>query len=571
MNAVMDYISKIRNGEIVTSKKVKQLYFDIIEPIMLGNDKKYHFDEKKAKRFVLFAEKLCKQSKGKWAGKYVKLCLFQKAKWESIFGIVDKNGKRRFQEVFDVRGRKNGKSEEGAIAGLYLTVSEPGAEVYVAATTQAQARRMWEEAQTIIDQDYDMSEAFGYKVFPTPTIYTKGRAIKSSFKVLSHNVRTFDGLNASGAIIDEIHELPRNIYDILKQSMTTREQPLLSMITTAGFVRGGLFDDEYEYSKRVLNGEIEDDSLFPLIYELDDPSEVNDENAWVKANPGLDLIKPRKTLKEYVERSKVDLNFAASVYTKEFNIIGVSEKMGFSFEEIKAGEYGPYSEEEVGTDETDPRRAEFLKKFDNTVAVGGFDLSQSSDFSAFITLLFDSEKNAIVVIPDVWTTRKFVESDLARRSRVPFGAWIKRGLLHVSKTDDLIDYGEMADVIMDHYNNDGWIYQSIGYDPYNSSYLVSQLKSLGFSDGCLTKVRQGFLSLGEPVKTLKEMLTGKRITYLNNPVFKWAMSNVEMVPDRNGNLMPKKMNDDQSKKIDPVAAALDAIFCFLENPEYYLQ
>ena len=268
MNYVQEYIDKIESGEIIVSKKVKKLYLNIIKPIIHDEHPKYYFNEKRGEKFIKFAEGFCKQSKSPWHGKKLGLLLFQKAKYQCVFGILHREtNKRRFQEVFDVRGRKNGKSTENAALGLFLLLEEPGAEIYVAATVSSQARRVWDESQSMIDQSKDIQQLIDYKVFPSPTIYSKIGT--STYKVLSKNVKTFDGLNASSAIIDEVHELARAIYDILKQSTSTRQQPLISMITTSGFVREGLFDDTYSYCSKLLEGIIEDDTVFPLIYELD--------------------------------------------------------------------------------------------------------------------------------------------------------------------------------------------------------------------------------------------------------------------------------------------------------------
>lgn len=168
---VTQYIDKIKSGEIKTSKKIKKLYLKILEPIINDQDPKYKYIPELGEIFIDFAEKLCKQSKGEWAGKPIKLMLFQKAKYQAFFGIVDREtGKRRFHEIFDVRGRKNGKSVENSVLALYLMSIEPGAEVYVAATVSSQARRVWEESQSMIQKSKSLSKHMGYKVFPSPTI-----------------------------------------------------------------------------------------------------------------------------------------------------------------------------------------------------------------------------------------------------------------------------------------------------------------------------------------------------------------------------------------------------------------
>lgn len=555
MNYVQEYIDQIKSGKILVSQKVEKLYLNLIEPVLQNKHPKYYFNEKKGEKFILFAEHFCRQSKGKWAGKKTKLALFQKAKYQALLGILErKTGKRRFKEAFDVRARKNGKSTENAILGLYLTITEPGGEVYVAATVSGQARRVWDESKTMIDQSRELQLKFKYKVFPSPTIYTKHSM--SIYKVLSKQVKTFDGLNASGAIIDEIHELARQIYDILKQSTSAREEPFISMITTAGFVRGGLFDDIYEYSSKVLDGVIEDDRLFPLIYELDDESEIQDEKMWVKANPGLDTIKQREDLRYNVERMKEDLNFAATVKTKDFNLIGVENKAWLNFEDFNNPE--EYTPEE-------------LKQFDNTIVLGGFDLSRTTDITAFATMLFDKKKHKPIVIMKFWITAKFLETQKNNGSKVPWHAWIERGLIDISGTE-LIDYHDIANYVANNFRKHGWMYLYLNYDRYSAQYLIEELAALGYAkDTCLIPTAQGAITLSIPMQTLEADLKQKRLCYQNNQVLKWMFSNVEVVQDRNGNYLPKKADDKRGRKIDGVSAILNIYVSFCKNMDYYLK
>lgn len=554
MNYVAEYIEKIRSKEILVSNKVRKLYLNIIEPVIKDEHPKYYFNEKKGEKFIVFAETFCKQSKGDWFGKTTKLALFQKAKYQAMFGILERETNiRRFKESFDVRGRKNGKSTENAILGLYLTLTEPGAEIYVAATVASQARRVWEESQSMIDQSKDLQTRMSYKVFPSPTIYTKQK--RSIYKVLSKNVKTFDGLNASGAIIDEIHELARAIYDILKQSTSARKEALISMITTAGFIRGGLFDDTYEYASKVIDGIIEDDRLFPLIYELDSPDEIYEEQNWIKANPAIDIIKSREDLRYNVERMKEDLNFANTVKTKDFNIIGVENKAWLSYEDFNVDRV--YTEEE-------------LNIFSNSVVVGGFDLSRTRDITAFTTLLFDKEKQMIIAISMYWITAKFLEEQTKSNSKIPWEAWIDRGLIRISGKE-LIDYHDVANYVASNFKTNGWMYHVINYDNYSAQYLIEELASMGYSkDYCLIATPQGAKTLSIPMQTLEAHLKEKKICYQNNPVTKWMLSNVELEQDRNGNYMMKKNSDKRERKIDGVSTLLNCYVSLCKNMNYYL-
>ena len=562
MNYVQEYIDKIRSGEIITSKKVKKLYFNIIEPIIKDQDPTYKFNEELGEVFIDFAETLCKQSKGEWAGKTIELMLFQKAKYQSIFGIVEREtGRRRFKQIFDVRGRKNGKSSEKSVLGLFMTATEPGAEVYAAATTLAQARRVWEESQSMVQQSKHLSKHFGMKVFPNPTIYTKRG--KGYFKVLSKNVSTFDGLNVSAAIIDEVHELPRSIYDILIQATSAREEWMVSMITTAGFVRKALFDDLYDYAEKVIDGIISAPGFFPLIYELDNTDEVFEEKAWIKANPGLGVIKKIDSLRENVEQMKVDMNFANTVKTKDFNIRGVENRAWLSYEDINNQEV--YTEEE-------------LMASKNSVVLGAFDLSRTTDMTAVNTTVFlkdryNPKKKRPVAITMYWVTQKFLDDQKKPDQSgnfIPWDAWIDRGLVRISGTN-AIDYHDIANYFVSNHKKYGWIYQFINYDSWSANYLIEELSSMGFArDTCLIPTPQGFKTLSVPMQTLETDLQEKFLCYQNNDVTKWCFTNVELVLDRNGNMMPKKVNDQKHRKIDGVAVILNTYVSFCANRDYYL-
>lgn len=574
MNYVLQYINKIESGEIITSQKVKKFYLTAIKPIVDSKDPKhfqlpysrYGFNERLGEAPIKWIEKNCKQSKGEWRGKNLDLLLFQKAKWQAIFGIVDRNtGLRRFKEIFDVRARKNCKTTEHAAIALYLLRQEMGAEVYCCAATRDQAKRLWDEARSMVNFNSDLTAnkspskgnigngKFRIKQAPIPDIYISEQ--DSHLKALSSNVDALDGLNSSAAIIDEVHALDRDIYDLIKQSMSVRQQPLLSAITTAGFVRGGLFDDLYNHACNVIDGVIGDDTFFPLIYELDNSSEMEDESCWVKANPAIDVVKSRTALREVVERSHSDLNFAPSVKTKDFNMRGIDGKTWLDFETL--------NNELVYSDDE-------MKNFDNTIVLGGFDLSRCMDLTAFSTLLFDKVQHKIIAVTKYWMTQRFLESEQAKKSKVPWKSWIDRGLIDISGTD-MISYKDVADYVISNYKEKGWNYRFINYDPYSANYLIEELSAYGYAkDSCLIATPQGAKTLSIPMQTLEAHLRNKTLSYQDNPITKWCLTNVELEQDRNGNYMPKKANDDRSRKIDGVATILNCYVSLCQNIDYYL-
>ncbi len=543
---IREYYAKIKSGEIKVSKWIIKAY-EMIMPVINNEDDKYVFDEEKADLAIHFIENYCRQSKGKWAGKPLELMLFQKAKIQVVFGIVHRaTGFRRFTEVFDLRARKNGKSVEQSAVALFMLVldAEMGAEIYSAATVKEQAKRIWEEARSMVEQDPELRAIVKHRVFPAHEIHMPSTG--SSFKALSSNIKTFDGLNASCAVIDEAHALSRQIYDLMKQSMSTREQPLLNIITTAGYDRGGLFDDTFAYAKKILEGAVINDTYFPLLYVLDNDAEIKDEAMWVKANPGIDVIKNRDELRRNVERMVDEPNFASTVKVKDFNILDVEPDIWLTFDEL--------NNETVYE----------LEAFNGDMAIGSFDLSRTGDLTQFSTMYYDTDKDTKVFETMYWMPEakyKRMES-----SKIPYRQWVDRGLIRLCP-GNTIDYHMIADYVYDEMAIGREItYLKIPYDAYSAIYLVKELQSMGFSELCLMRVQQGFKSLSVPMQMLESDLKDKKITYQNNPVTKWCLSNVELEQDRNGNFLPKKTNKTSERKID---GAVGMINCYAGLNDVY--
>jgi phage terminase large subunit-like protein len=553
MSYIIEYANKIESGEIVVCKKIKRLYCEILRPIVEGKSKEWYLDEKAGKGFIEFCETFCCQSKGDWSGQPMKLMLFQKSKYEALFGIKSRVTKlRRFTEVLTIEGRKNGKSTENAALGLYMEMTEPGACVYVAATKFAQARLVWEEARSMVAKSPELSHYFRAKVFPAPTIQFRD----STFQALSKQTNTQDGLNVSCAIIDECHELPHSVYDILVQGTSTRRQPLISMITTAGFMREGLYDEKYDYAAKVLSGAIDDSSLLAIIYEMDDVSEIDDERMWVKANPSVGVIKKFEQLRKFVNQAKGDPTFRNTVLTKDFNVLGVRNEAWLEPSIIINDE--AYGEEDL------------QKTFLYGHAIGGFDLSRTNDLTAFTTMLFDSAKKKIVVLTMYWMTDDFLKSPEAKASGAPWDSWIQRGLIRVSgehaiRTTQLADYMEE---IRKAYKI---TYSKVDYDAWSAPELIDELARRGYMrDVVLVPVRQGFKTMSIPMQKMETLLREKNLVYQANPVTRWMLSNIQLEQDSNGNMMPKKAGEKRANKIDGPSTILDCLVSYCESPTVFM-
>ena len=554
VTAIEQYANEIVKGKAIVGKYIRKLYCDFLLPIVQGKRADYYYDDKLVNFYFEFSRQ-CKQSIGKWANQPIEYLTYQRAFFEALLGIRRRSThKLRFNQAFVEMGRKNGKTTMLTPLPLFHLLTEPSAQAYVVATKLSQAKLLWEECQKMLNRNPDLQAVYKKPIqAPIPTISYKD----SKFQALALNPKKQDGLNVSLAILDEVHELPREVYDVLIQGISARSEPLLLMITTAGTKRGGLFDDKVEYSKKLLDGLItDDDSLLPVLYEMDQEDDPYDEKNWYKANPGLGVIKNLDSMRRNAIEAKNDKCFELTFFTKDLNLVTKSSTAWLMSSTII--NHAKYTQNEI------------YENFKGAIVVGGFDLSMSGDLTAFVTLGFDQKSGNIFCLVQCWCSAKFLNSKDASRSGVPWSAWIHQGYVKVSG-DERIEYRDITEYVVNNVQKYDWVYRKIGYDPYSSSYLINDLQNEGFSkDKCLISVRQGFKSLSQPMAELKHFLEQKKLVYQDNPVFAWMLSNVQLEEDRNGNWMPSKKDSNASSKIDAVSACLDALYCYLQEPFTYM-
>lgn len=540
-NYILDYYDKIQSGEIVVCNSIRKLYDKIIDD--LNNPGEYVFDIDKATRPIEFTETFCKQSKGRWIGQYFKLDLWQKAMLQIIFGFVDKQGNRKYNEVFTLVGRKNGKSSLLAAIGLYMLIAdgEGGSEVYSVASKRDQAKIIFAEALNMVGQ----SKKFGKHIGKRRTdIYFK--AMFSKFEPLASDSNSLDGLNTHFCIIDEIHAIKdRNLYDVMKQSMASRKQPLLWFITTAGFVRENIFDAQYKYSKDVIEGTVQDEHFIAFLYELDPQDDFRDEATWIKANPGLGTIKEYKFLGDNVRRSKVDPGLKATVKVKDFNIIGTTSEAFLDYSTIR-------NEETFG-----------LKDISDSYCVGGVDLSSTTDLSS-ATILVPKPGGKFLCHQKYWMPQVTFE-EAEHSKKMVYQAWVERGLLELTP-GNRIDYSYITRWFVNMKMDLKLYFQVIGYDEWNSTYWLNEMGQSGFG-GILEVVRQGPKTLSTPLKMLGADLAAKKINYNKNPLLEYCLCNLGVVYDRNNNITPVKTVS--RGFIDGAMSLLDAYVVYTLRKEFF--
>jgi phage terminase large subunit-like protein len=542
INYILEYWNKIQSGEIAACRRLKIQYQKIIDELQNPRPP-WVFDLEKATRPIWFIEKFCKHSKGQWIGKPVKLELFQKAKLQAVYGFVHQETElRRCREVFTLVARKNGKSTEKAATGNFMMVAdgEGGAEVFSVATKRDQARLVFTEAVNMISQSPSLSK--NIKKRKTDLYFP---ATFSKFEPLASDSNSLDGLNVHNVIMDEVHAWKdRNLYDVMKQSMSSREQPILDIITTSGFVRGGIFDSLYEYACNVLDGTIEDERFMAFIYELDDKSEWTDFRMWEKSNPGLGTIKSYDELASYVERAKSDPDFLPTVLTKDFNIRETVSGSWLTFDQ--ANNEATFEMSEVS----------------ESYAVGGVDLSSTTDLSC-ATLLIMKEDGRKFVLQQYFLPEDLIEKRV-REDKIPYDKWSERGWVTLSR-GNVVNYKDVTEWFVKMITLYGIRPLWIGYDPWNSTYWTDEMKDMGFE---MEIVRQGSRTMSKPMKELAAELEAKIINYNNNPVLKWCLTNTSVKRDENDNIRPVK-GQNQRMRIDGTVSLINAYTILLEKMNDY--
>lgn len=547
MNYVREYWRKIESGEIVTSRRVKAVYGRLMaEMDSPAADSPYYFDEETGERPIIFIERFCKQSQGT-LGAPLRLELFQKAFIQTLFGwLLKETEYRRFRETLFLVGRKNGKSTLLAALALYMLVAdyEGAAEIYSVATKKDQARKTLTEAVNMVKQSPELRAIIKKR---RNDIYFPATA--STFEALASDSNTLDGLNSHAVIIDELHAIrDRNLYEVMKQSTSSRRQPLVIMITTSGTVRESVFDNLYGLACDIADGKVTEDTFLPVLYELDERAEWTDPQAWIKANPGLGTIKQYATLAAFVERAKKNPEDLPGVLCKDFNVPETSASVWLSFEDVK-------------------NDATFtMQDVYNTYAIGGCDLSATTDLTCATLLIRRSrEDETVYVLQHYFIPQKRIDQlDEHNSQEAPYKIWAERELLTICD-GARVDYSAVTAwfcQMRDEFKIDAF---AVGYDRALAGYWVDEMKANGFD---MRAVAQGPFTWSQPMREMGAAFADKKVNYNRNPVLVWCLSNTAVKKSGVNNIQPVKVSD--RRRIDGAVSLLNAWVIYVRDNEDYM-
>ena len=540
-----EYFGKIVDGKIVACDKMRRIAEVLLERYLSPDE--FHFDGDIAKRHTKFIETFCKLPSGN-VGQPLKLELFQKARLQALFGFVDDNDLRQYNECLIIEGRKNGKTTETAAVEIDMLIDdkEGSPQIYNIATMLDQAKLGFNAAVKMVRQSPMLSANVKKRA---SDLYFDGNF--GFIKALASNSNSLDGLDVHCGVIDELSAIKnRDIYDLIKQAMGARRQPLLFCITTNGYVREGIFDAQYKYASDVLNGTIKNPRFLPFIYELDSPDEWVDENCWVKANPGIDTIKSRKYLREMVQKAKDDPSFKPTVMVKDFNVPQSGSSTWLPFESV-------VNEAAFGMDQVS-----------KSYAIGGCDLSSVYDLTCATLIVRKPQDETVYVLQKYFIPQRKLDEGLGSDTKqVPYKLWAEQGWLEVNEGAQ-VDYSAVTKWFVEMVEKYDIRPLWICYDRALSGYWVPEMEEYGFE---MEKTAQGPFTWSQPMKELGCALQEHKVNYNNNPILRWCLANTgvkALNKDGIETIQPVKLQHD--RRIDGMVSLLNAWVGYVKHMDEYL-
>lgn len=531
----LGYAQAVVKGKIVACKWVKLACKRHLDDLKASRRKAfpYYFDEDAANRICTFLS-LMPHTKGKWAGKKQTITLepWQCFAFVSLFGWkIKKNDRRRFRKAYFAVPRKNGKSIIGAGIGLYMFSidGEFGAEVYSGATTEKQAWEVFRPAKQMLERTPQLQEALGAEVWAKALLVP---ADGSRFEPVIG--KPGDGASPSCAVVDEYHEHDTSeMVDTMETGMGAREQPLLLMITTAGFNIAGPCYDQEQDAKKVLDGVLDDPELFALIYTIDEGDDWTSAAALRKANPNFGISVDEDFLLAQQRLAKQSASKQTRFKTKHLNI-WCSAKSAW----LNMLEWAKCADRTLRREQFKGERCYLT-----------LDLASRSDVCVLMLMFVRviDGKQHFYLFGDYYLPEAAIEN--AEKNANAYRKWVIEG--HLQQHDgaeidfDLIEEDMLA--LVAEYGPD-----EVVFDPYRAAQLEQRLTKNGIT---AVEFGQTVKNMSLPMKEFESAIKAGRVHHDGNPMLAWMMSNVVAKLDAKDNIYPRKEKPEQ--KIDgPVASIM---------------
>lgn len=527
---VIQYAKDIQDGNIPAGVKYKQAVDRFFNDL---KSEKYFMDWNELLKFNRWAS-MFKHSKGILAGKHIELTDFQLFIVANIFGFKDvKTSYRKYKEAYVQIGRKNAKSQLIATMTSYVAfLSNEQEEIYISSWIRDQSSLVYNEALSQINK-VDMLKGKFSDSYNMIKVLKNGSIIKP----LSREARkTGDGTNPSFSVMDEYKDNQTSeLRDTQKTGMIARANPLLVVITTAGFDLSVPCYSDYQYYSRVLDPEddAENSEIFIAICELDKDDDVKDERNWIKANPIV------ATYEKGIESLRSELKLALEQPERMRAFLTKNMNMW-----VDQSEDGFINMKKWNKQEYDGNVSEFMQ---GAHVYLGIDASMTTDLTS---VGWTAVKDGMFLVGQHSFVPEDKFNERMSRDKVRYDLFVDNG--YMTKTEgSVVDYNYMKQYIVDFCKK--YNVKEIGYDKWNLTMFAQDMENLGYP---MVEIPQSISQLSEPTKKFREKVYDKKLFHDGDPLLRWATNNAITKSDPQENIMiGKNMSKD---RIDPIAAVVNS-------------
>lgn len=448
----------------MAGKWIKIIYEIVVTALEAGD---YFFNAKKANKAIKFIENFCHHSKGR--NDLLKLELWQKAAVSVIFGCIDEQNIRIFREVFIVIGRKNGKSLFASAIIAYMAYLEPeyGQEIYCLAPKLDQAALVYDGFYQMVNSEEELKAEAKKR---RSDIYIA--ETNTVIKPIAFNAKKSDGFNPQLVVCDEIAAWSGDgglkQYEVMKSALGARRQPIILSISTAGYVNDSIYDELMKRATQFLKGSSKEKRLLPLLYMIDDVEKWNDIEELKKANPNMGVSVTADFFREEIAVAEGSLSKRAEFLCKYCNI-----KQNSSIAWLES----QVVEKATAVKTIDGKEMPYtLEDFRGCYAVGGIDLSQTTDLTAACVII---ERDGVLYsFCQFFMPHGRIEA-LTATDGIAYDIFVKKGVLTLSG-ENYVDYKDVYNwfvMLLEEYEIRTL---KIGYDRYSAQYLINDLSGYGF-------------------------------------------------------------------------------------------
>ena len=531
IHGYVDYVKGVLDGSIVACEYIKLACQRTID---FDNRDDMYFDEEDVTRRINFIWKM-RHSTGEHNRQHFKLLPWQLWLISQIFGWKWKDtGYRVTRKVFLMISRKNGKTAICSALSLAAMVgdAQSGQEIDIIANNSKQAGICFDQIKNYAESVDPLR-----KIFQTYRSEIRVPYFKSKIQVLSSESMGLDGWNSSVVIFDEFHAQKNwDLYNVMKSSQAAREQPLMIVLTTAGFLIGEAYPcySTWETCIDILRKDKQDDAYFSAIYQLDEGDDWQDEECWIKCSPSLDQTVFRQFMREELTAAKNNVSLENGIRTKTLNEWRQSENVWLPYDLLKSN--------------MQPMTVEDMSNLPNvSYAYIGVDLSAVSDLTA-LSLMVESEGKFY------FKSWAFVPEDclLSGQNAMRYRDWQKMGYIDVTD-GNVQDYDYILSKIRE---IDSVIpIAGVYYDQWNAVQFAVNATNIGLP---MYPYSQALGNFNRPTKMFELLLKKGDIVMDYNTMVLWCFANSTLKYDFNDNCKPIKA-DTKNGKIDTVIAMLQAL------------